>query len=138
MKVVCDTNVFFSAIVVGGAIEDILTAANSRKITIFISPQILFELSQVLKTKAGWQDYQINTALYNLGKICRLIRPEQIIKIIKSDDSDNRILECAVAAKADYIITGDKKHLLPLKKYKSINIVSPRQFLTRVLYRQND
>lgn len=47
----------------------------------------------------------------------------------KNDPSDNRILECAITAEADYIVTGDKNHLLPLKRYKNIRILSPSEFL---------
>lgn len=49
--------------------------------------------------------------------------------IVKNDPSDNKILECAITAEADYIVTGDKNHLLPLKRYKNTKIVSPSEFL---------
>jgi len=49
-----------------------------------------------------------------------------------ADPADAKILACAVAGKADVIVTGDKRHLLPLKKYRGIPIVSPAEFLDRI------
>jgi predicted nucleic acid-binding protein len=49
---------------------------------------------------------------------------------VKADKDDNKIIEAAVEAKADFIISGDK-HLLEMKKYQRIKIVSPSQFLTK-------
>ena len=48
------------------------------------------------------------------------------------DVDDHRILECAVAARVDYIITGDKRHLQALKHFRGIQIVSPREFLDQL------
>ena len=51
------------------------------------------------------------------------------ISTISERDSDNRILECAIAGKVDYIISGDKRHILRLRKYEDIEILSPDEFL---------
>ena len=56
------------------------------------------------------------------------MQPSFTLKIIKEDEDDNRILECAELVKVDYIITGDE-HLLDLRSFKSIRIVSPKEFL---------
>lgn len=55
--------------------------------------------------------------------------PKVKVSIIKSKDDDNRILECALESKADYIISGDKRHILPLKELEGIKIVSVSEFL---------
>ena len=57
-----------------------------------------------------------------------VVEPKEEIKFIKEDPKDNIILECALAAKAGYIVSGDK-HLLKLKEYKGIKIMSAREFL---------
>ncbi len=49
--------------------------------------------------------------------------------IIKAKDSDNRILECAVSGKADFLVSGDTKHITPLKQYMDITILKPAEFL---------
>jgi predicted nucleic acid-binding protein len=51
------------------------------------------------------------------------------IKAISYPDEDNRVLECAVDGKAEFIVTGDTRHILPLKEYGGIKILSPSEFL---------
>jgi predicted nucleic acid-binding protein len=57
------------------------------------------------------------------------VTPTQTLDIIQVDPPDNRILECAAAAKSDYIVTGDKRHILPLGTYAGIPIVKVADFL---------
>ena len=57
-----------------------------------------------------------------------LIEPKESIKVIKDDPKDDMVLECAVEGKADFIVSGDP-HLLKLKEFRSIKIVTPKQFL---------
>ncbi len=60
-----------------------------------------------------------------------LVEPKEKINIIKEDSDDNKFLECAVEACADYIISGDD-HLLKLHQFRGIAIVSPREFLSEI------
>ena len=61
--------------------------------------------------------------------IAIIVQPKRKISVIKTIEADNRILECAIEANADYIVTGDHKHLQPLKEFQGITILSPAQFL---------
>ena len=135
MKIVLDTNVYFSALVFGGVLEEILHSASEGVYSIAISKPLLLELARILKEKAGWHAEQIAFSLTRMEKLCHLVYPDNEIDYIKVDPTDNRVLECAIADKADYIVTGDQKHLLPLKKYQNISILSPREFLIRVVYK---
>jgi predicted nucleic acid-binding protein len=65
-----------------------------------------------------------------MESVSDFVEIQQSLSIITGRDSDNRVLECAVEGKADYIVTGDKKHLLPHGTFQGIQIVSPRDFLT--------
>jgi predicted nucleic acid-binding protein len=58
-----------------------------------------------------------------------LVEPTERITLVTAKDDDNRILECAVAARADYLVTGDKEHLLPLRSIGPTQIVAPAAFL---------
>jgi len=60
------------------------------------------------------------------------VEPIERIKVVKEKDADNRILECALAAEAQFLVTGDTKHLLPLKVFRGILIKSPREILDRL------
>ena len=129
LKVVCDTNIFISAILFGGKPELIIRHSKSKKIEILVSQDILAELSGILKRKFHWNDLQIMHAADSIRRNTTLITPKQTINIIKKHDPDNRILECAVEGNASYIISGDKNHLQPLNEYRGIKIISPSKFL---------
>lgn len=131
-SIVCDTNVLISAIIYGGNPERILLSAEKGEFTIFISPAILLEVSRILRVKFKWQEYQIHEAISYLGKLCSVIKPDERITRVKNDPSDNRILECAITANVEYIVSGDKRHLLPVKKFRGIPIVSPATFLANL------
>lgn len=129
INVVADTNVYISAILFGGKPEEIRKLARESKIEIFISEIILTEITGILKRKFSWSDWQISEVIKDIRAISTLITPTSTLSVIKEDEPDNRVLECATEAKAQYIISGDEHHLQPLKEYQGIKILSPVQFL---------
>jgi putative PIN family toxin of toxin-antitoxin system len=129
IKVVLDTNIYISAILFGSKPESLISLAREKAIDIFISDKILNELNRIFKHKFGWSNEQIYFLNESLNKITHFVVPTEKIKIIKAHHSDNCILECAIEAKANYIISGDKRHILPLKTYRGIKILSVSQFL---------
>lgn len=134
MKLVLDTNVIVSAILFGGNPERILLEIARRPHVFLVSPFLLDELANILARKAHWTSFQIQETLRGLRQIYTLVTPMITVKKIRKDITDNRILELAVSGKADYIISGDKKHLLPLKRFRGIPILSPADFLKHVVY----
>ncbi len=129
MKVVLDTNVFISAILTPGNPRKILEfARKDTSLTLFISEFILWEIERILKRKIGMEDFQILTILDSIRDIAVFVSPNIVLSVIERDDSDNRILECAIEAKAEYIVSGDD-HLLSLKEYNGIKILTPSQFI---------
>lgn len=128
IKICLDTNVIISAIIFGGKPEQILKLAQEGKITLLISPAILSEINRVLAIKFERDDTEIKRVVKGLISIGQLVSPKKKIDKIQYKP-DNRILECALEGKADYIISGDKKHLLPLGKFEGIKIVTSSQFL---------
>ena len=69
-------------------------------------------------------------ALEALQQTATVIEPRRPPAVIKPGHADNRILACAVQASADYLVTGDRRHLLPLEEYRGTRIVNAPQFLT--------
>lgn len=128
-KVVLDTNIYLSGIIFGGNCRHIIDLVINEKIIVAISPGILLELSDKLKIKFGWDKNQIVVTLKTIAKTAILVTPKMKLQIVKKDKNDNKILEAGIESGANFIITGDK-HLLDIKKYKSIKIVSPSQFLS--------
>ncbi|MEK6527311.1 MAG: putative toxin-antitoxin system toxin component, PIN family [Nitrospirota bacterium] len=129
MKVVLDTNVYISAILFGGNCEEILKLANQALFEVVISKEILDEIKSVLKGKFYWTDKQIVGVIKYIKELASIVNPGVSLRVVKEDPSDNKIIECAVASNAAYIVTGDKNHLLPIKRYKGIRIISPIEFL---------
>ncbi len=128
-RLVLDTNVLVSAVHFGGPPEELLLLANQGAIEFFLSPFILKETSVVLKEKFGWGKERIRLLLDVLEEVATVIEPETDLRVIRNDEADNRILACAVDSKADFLVTGDKRHILPLKRYKDIRITTPRECL---------
>lgn len=129
MRVVLDTNVYISAMLFGGKCEEILKLAGQGLFEVVISKKILGEIKSVLKGKFYWTDKQIAEVIKYIKEIASIVNPEISLTIVKEDHADNKIIECAVASNATYIVTGDRRHLLPIKEYAGIKIVSPIEFL---------
>lgn len=128
-KVVIDTNVIVSAFGWHGKPKDVVRLASSGKIVNFISAEILDELRRVISyPKFCFPETLHAEILETMFSISTLIESGEIVYVIKDDPSDNRILECAVSAGAEFIITGDS-HLLNLKNFKGIEILTPDDFL---------
>jgi uncharacterized protein len=107
----------------------VLASCLSKDISNFISPTIIAEFNRVLQyDKFQFDPVEIQHALETILSCSTVILPQVKIEIIKDDPADNKILECAVAANAAYIVSGNH-HLLQLGSYKQINIVSAKQFI---------
>jgi putative PIN family toxin of toxin-antitoxin system len=128
LRIVLDTNIYISAIRFGGNPEQILDSGRKRETEILVSEEILGETAKVLRKKFEFNDLQIDETLREIRHIAYLTTPKNTIKIIKEDEPDNRVLECAFEGNADYIVSGDR-HLLSLKEYQGIKILRPKDFL---------
>lgn len=135
-RVVLDSNVLISALHFGGKPEELLLLANEGAIDLFLSPFILEETARVLRAKLGWKDQAVQEALTIVRAVGTIVRPTTTVQVIPDDEADNRILECAVEAQADFLVTGDKRHLLPLRQYKGIQILPPRECLDALARRK--
>ena len=132
MRVVLDANVYISALLVGRGCEEILTLGRTGVIQVLSSPEIIDEVASVLRRKFHWSPADIRLFLDEASDLCRMIPFDPAEVEFPADPADAKILACAFAGKADVIVTGDKKHLLPLKRYRGIPIVSPAEFLEQI------
>ena len=129
-KVVFDTNVYVSAAIYGGNLEILfrLSWGYDRRYRLYTSDEILKETVRVLTSdKFRFTREEVSDVIATIVDAADVIEPKTKIKVV-TDDPDNRILECAVKAKADIIASGDS-HLLDLKEYKGIRVLKPVQFL---------
>jgi len=132
MRVVLDANVYISALLVGRGCEEILTLGRTGVIQVLSSHEIIDEVASVLRRKFHWSPADIRPFLVEASDLCRMIPFDPAEVEFPADPADAKILACGVAGKADVIVTGDKKHLLPLKRYRGIPIVSPAEFLEQI------
>ena len=128
IRVCFDANIFISAFLFSGKPAKIFDLAVERKIVAVTSPAIIAEIASVLERKFDWGERDIKKQLKVVSSVCQIITPKKRIHEIVYGP-DNKILECAVEGKTDYIVSGDKKHLLSLGKFEGIGIVSADRFL---------
>ena len=95
--------------------------------------QIIAEIRGVLRVKFQYTLSKLDLMEELLSAICEIVEPKMRINIIKKDPDDDKILECDYEGKADLIVSGDK-HLLQLKNFKGIEIVTAREFLDRYIF----
>jgi len=131
-RIVLDTNVIVSALVFGGVPRSVLELAESGQCELFYSESIQNEVRRVLTEKFSWAPARLHEVLPVLWNMGELVTPRVTVRAVPNDPDDDRILECALAANASFIVSGDR-HLLALRNYKSISILTPRQFLEAYL-----
>jgi hypothetical protein len=132
--VVLDTSVIISALLSAeGPPAQIIDLWKAGVFDVAISTPLLDELKraldypQVKKFQKMTPD-EINTLLGRWSTISVYVEPEVALEVVEDDPDDNRVLECAVAAKVNYIISGDK-HLLDLGEYRGIEVLPPAGFI---------
>jgi uncharacterized protein len=128
-RVVLDTNVYISAILFGGPPAALLAMARAGAIELMVSPAILDEVAGVLCSKFGFTAAHATEVLREIRSLAHVVRPGVRLAVVREDEPDNRILECAVAAGAAYVGSGDRRHLLALGTYAGIPILPPARLL---------
>lgn len=121
-RVVLDTNVFFSAYGYGGKPACLVAAALDGEFELMTSPAIMVELARVLATGLGADVERIRSVVVQITRSAAVIRPTTKLDVVV-DESDNRILECAVDGGADLIVSGDR-HLLQLGEFRDIEVMT--------------
>jgi len=133
-RVVPDTNIFISALLFGGTPLQIIELARENRILLLTSSDILFELAGVLQVKFKFKKKTALDVISEIKRISAVVFVRSKLRVIEKDPADNRVLECAFDGRADCLITGDKKHLLPLKSYRGIPILRPQEFIKKYDY----
>jgi len=131
MRVVIDTNIIVSAYL-GGVLEEILKAFKAGKFTFIVSKSIAEEYLRVLsRPKFKIERDEIDDFASLLVSKAEFVMPTETIAAIPSDPTDNKFLEAAVEGKAIYIVSGDS-HLLELKTFRGIEILTAKEFIARL------
>lgn len=131
LKLVVDTNIVVSALLKPDSLPDlIINMILDKNFTLCLSEEIFNEYQGVLNRVKfkRLNQAKIRRLLLKIKKDAKWVRPSVSVDIIKKDPQDNKFLECALEAHADYFITGNTKHF-SFKKFKNIHIVTPKEFL---------
>ena len=136
MRLVLDTNTVVSCLLWDGSPSLLQDGARAGKVQLYSSPALLTELARVLarrkfSTRMGRLSASVGELIEGYGELAQLVRPASIAPVVLADPDDDHVLACALAAKADLIVSGDS-HLLNLKTYQGIPIVDAAEALTRL------
>jgi len=132
-KAVLDTNVWVSALLWGGKPAEVIKAAEEGKIDIFASEETVGEINQVLAYPKIAKILQADGLLHEelieaVLKVVKFVEVTKKVKVVLEHSADDKFIDCALAAKADYLVSGDR-HLLKIGSYKKTRIVTVAEFL---------
>jgi putative PIN family toxin of toxin-antitoxin system len=128
MIVVFDTNVLIAALITEGICSKLLHRARTGEFSLVSCPFIMKELRRILSKKFRLGHDELALAMEPIGEaLSQIIEHSIKIKDICRDADDDNVIACAVAAKADFIVTGDSD-LIDLKSCRGVKIVTPRDF----------
>ena len=131
MRVVIDTNILISATFWSGKPKQLLNQIRRGQITFLTSDILLTELKEVLTREDKPFKLSVREAsrvLTHLRTLAEIIEPHNLVTTCR-DEADNRVLECAIDGRADWIVTGDTD-LLDLKNFQGVKITTVADFLT--------
>jgi putative PIN family toxin of toxin-antitoxin system len=143
MIAVLDTNVVISALLSStGAPAAIMEHWKATSLDVATSPALLKELERALgydrvRARLRYSESELRVFLRDYRASAINARPDFTLEVVEADPSDNRVLECAVAAEAAYIVTGDS-HLLDLERYQGVAILDPAAFLVLLALEEAD
>jgi putative PIN family toxin of toxin-antitoxin system len=127
--VTIDTNIFISAFEYAGKPRALVQMALDGEINVAISQPIIDETLRVLRDKFGWFSDDLQGARNTFDACTHKVTPTQTLDVVTEDPSDNRILECAVEAGSEFIVTGDKDLLRRGPVWRGIRIMKVAEFL---------
>ena len=135
-RVVLDSSILVSAFIAPQTeLMHLLRQPLRSRYELILSEEILAETAKSLLTKervrqyATYSDEDVHTYLAWLISVAKLVDDISELNAVPDDPKDNMVVATAVAAQADYLVTGDRRHLLPMKEYQGIPIISARSFL---------
>ena len=132
LRAVLDTNILVSGILWRGVPFELLRWAEKNSLTIYTSLDIMTEVYGVLhypkfQKYIASQQTSSEDLFTKIASLCTIIQVKQVISGVCPDADDEKFLSCALDANVEVLVSGDR-HLLDLKQYKSVRILTAREF----------
>ena len=132
MRIVLDTNVIVSGLLVPeGACGKVLRILERHGIVLLTSQVLLDELTHTLRKKIGYTADDAAQVIKEMRRVADVVLPTTHVDVVRHDPTDNHVLECAHDGRADCLVSGDKKHLLPLRFFRGIPIITAAELLRK-------
>lgn len=129
IRAVLDTNVFVSAYLLSGRLNQLVEFILQDAFRWLLSPEILEEYAAVAaRPLYGLSREELETLLFQVKERAEWVAVHSSLAVIAQDPSDDKFLACAVDGRADWLVTGDR-HLLALRTFRNIRIAPPADFL---------
>lgn len=138
LRALFDTNVLVSAFIAGGPPSRVIEASIESRIELVLANPVLGEFERVLTVKLGFEPERVHeiTALLLDIAGARIDVPTQEVEAITGDPDDDVVLACGVNADVDVIVSGDRRHMLPVCEHRGIRIISPHALLAELAGKQ--
>jgi len=133
-RVLCDTNVLVSAFIAGGPPSRVVEAAIDGRIELVLADPVLEELDRVLRIKFGFAQERVRDIATLLSDLtgARLAAPAATPEPITGDPADDLILACCIDADVQTLVSGDRRHLLPVGEFAGVRIITPQALLAEL------
>jgi uncharacterized protein len=133
-RVLCDTNVLVSAFIAGGPPSRVIEAAIDGRIEFVIAEPVLDELDRVLTVKLGFEPERTREIATLLGDLSstRVSAPTAAPEPITGDPDDDLVLACSAEAAVQIVVSGDRRHMLPIGEYRGARIITPQTLLSEL------
>jgi uncharacterized protein len=126
---VFDTNILFSGVGWKGKPFRCVELARAGVVDGVTCPELLEELAEKLQSKLSFTPDQALDTVADLLTFLQVVPISGMLKALPVDPDDDKVLECAAIAQATHIVTGDRRHLLPLGSFQGITILTAADFL---------
>ena len=133
---VTDTNILVSGLMFSGNERRVLELGAQGIVDIFLSQHIIGELTGVLSRKFHLSEVDLARNMAQIPLWATIVEPTIPVSLISRNPPDDRILECCLESNAHFLITGDRRDLLPLGNFRGTSIITSAEFL-RAIDRSN-
>ena len=134
LRAACDTNVLVSAFIASGPPSRVIEEAIDGSLTLILLEPSMAELARILAGKFGFDIARLREAQALLSDIAADYQatPARTPEPLTGDPADDLILACAANARVDVLVSGDRRHLLPVGQHQGIRILPPQTLLAEL------